>query len=330
MKAVTIPEFGDADALVLNDVEPPTAGPGEVLIDVVAAGVNRADVMQRLGYYPPPAGITDIPGLEVAGRIAAFGEGVDPDSSGYHIGEEVVALLSGGGYAEQVAVPIGQLMPRPSNLSLTEAAGFIETAATVWSNLFMTAHLVKDETVLLHGGSSGIGTTGIQIAKAKGAKVAVTAGSEAKLEACEQLGADILINYREQDFVEEVKKATNSRGADVILDVIGAKYLKRNVDALATDGRIVTIGLLGGRKGELDLGKLLNKRGTLAATSLRSRSVEGKSDIVRQVRENVVPLVETGHIKPVLHATFPLAQAPAAHRVLEESSHIGKVVLEVQ
>lgn len=330
MKAITIPEFGHADALVLADVDAPTAGPGEVLVDVVAAGVNRADVLQRNGVYPPPPGITDIPGLEVAGRVAAFGDGVTPEESGWQIGDEVVVLLAGGGYAEQINVPVGQLLPKPENLTMVEAAGLIETVATVWNNVFMVAGLTAGQTVLFHGGSSGIGTTGIQLAHARGARVAVTAGSPEKLEACARLGADILVNYKEQDFVEVIKDATGGAGADVILDTIGAKYLESNVKVLATGGRIVTIGLLGGRKGELDLGRLLAKRGSITATSLRARPVAEKTEIVASVRENVWPLVTAGTLAPQIHATYPLAEASRAHEVLEESSHIGKVILTVQ
>lgn len=330
MKAITIPEFGEADALVLADVDAPKPGPGEVLVDVVAAGVNRADIQQRKGVYPPPDGITDIPGLEVAGRIAEFGEGVTSEESGWNIGDEVVALLAGGGYAEKINVPVGQLLPKPENLSMVEAAGLIETVATVWNNVFMIAGLGAGETVLFHGGSSGIGTTGIQLAHARGARVAVTAGTAEKLEACRELGADILVNYKEQDFVEEIKAATDGHGADVILDTIGAKYLESNVKVLATGGRMVTIGLLGGRKGELDLGRLLSKRASITATSLRARPTAEKAEIVASVRENAWPLIDAGTLVPQIHGTFPLAEAGKAHTVLEESTHIGKVILTVQ
>lgn len=333
MKAITIPEFGDADQLTYADVEAPTPGPGEVLLDVVAAGVNRADVTQRQGNYPPPPGITEIPGLECSGRIAAFGEGVTSRNSGWDLGDEVVALLSGGGYAEQVNVPVGQLLPRPAGLSMVEAAGLIETTATVWSNVFMEARLAEGETVLFHGGSSGIGTTGIQIAKARGATVAVTAGSQAKLDACRELGADVAINYKDTDFVEAIKDATDGRGADVILDIIGAAYLERNVRALAVHGRLMVIGLQGGAKGEVSLNRLLMKRASIHAASLRVRPPEGaggKAEIVADVREHVWPLVAEGKLKPLVHETFPLEKAADAHRVMEESSHIGKVVLTVR
>ena len=250
MKAITIPEPGDASALVLADVPDPQPAPGEVRVRVAAAGVNRADVMQRMGFYPPPPGAPDYPGLEVSGTVDALGDGVD----GWSVGDEVCALLSGGGYAELVCVPAAQLLPVPAGVSLEDAAALPEVVSTVWSNVFMTANLLPGQTFLVHGGSSGIGTMAIQLAREVGARVAVTAGSAAKLEACRALGAEILVNYREQDFVEEVRAATGGAGVDVILDNMGAKYLSRNVDALAVNGRLVVIGLQGGAKAELDLG----------------------------------------------------------------------------
>ncbi|WP_010146214.1 NAD(P)H-quinone oxidoreductase [Serinicoccus profundi] len=328
MRAITIPEPGEADALVAADVPTPAAAAGEVLVDVVAAGVNRADVMQRKGAYPPPPGASELPGLEVSGRISALGEGTQ-DSS-WSVGDEVCALLAGGGYAETVAVPVGQLLPVPDGIPLEDAAALPEVACTVWSNLVMEAGLSQGETVLLHGGSSGIGTMAIQVARALGARVAVTAGSADKLEACRELGAEILINYREQDFVEELRAATNGGGADVILDVVGAKYLTDNVRALADDGRLVVIGLLGGRTGELDLGALLRKRGRVQATSLRSRSLTGKAEIVAQVREHVWPWVAEGRVRPLIQSRHPLEDAAAAHREMEASQHIGKILLTVQ
>ncbi|WP_298749896.1 NAD(P)H-quinone oxidoreductase [uncultured Serinicoccus sp.] len=327
MRAITIPEPGEADALVPADVPTPTAGEGEVLVDVVAAGVNRADVMQRKGAYPPPPGASELPGLEVSGRISALGEGTE--DAGWSVGDEVCALLAGGGYAETVAVPVGQLLPVPDGIPLEDAAALPEVACTVWSNLVMEAGLREGETVLLHGGSSGIGTMAIQVAKALGAHVAVTAGSADKLAACRELGADVLVNYREQDFVEEVRAATDGRGADVILDVVGAKYLPDNVRALARDGRLVVIGLLGGRTGELDLGALLAKRGRVQATSLRSRSPEGKAEIVAAVREHVWPWVAQGRVRPLVQSRHPLEEAAAAHREMEASQHIGKILLTV-
>lgn len=327
MNAVTITGPGGADVLVLAQVDRPEPREGEALVEVVAAGVNRADVMQRQGFYPPPPGASELPGLEVSGRIAQLGPGTD--GSGWSIGDEVCALLTGGGYAEFAAVPVGQLLPVPSGLSVADAAALPEVACTVWSNLVLEAGLHAGETVLLHGGSSGIGTMAVQVATALGARVAVTAGSAEKLQACRELGADILVHYREQDFVEELKAATDGRGADVILDVVGAKYLEPNVRALAPDGRLVVIGLLGGRKGELDLGALLAKRGRVIATSLRSRPLEDKARIVAEVREHVWPWLESGQVRPLIQSRHPLAEAAAAHREMEASQHIGKILLDL-
>ncbi len=323
MEAITIPVPGDADALVLDSVETPEPGPGEVRIAVTAAGVNRADVMQRMGFYDPPPGASAYPGLEVSGRIDALGESV----VGWAVGDEVCALLAGGGYAEQVCVPAGQVLPVPAGIGLVEAAALPEVTSTVWSNVFLTANLQPGETFLVHGGSSGIGTMAIQLAREVGARVAVTAGSADKLAVCRALGAEILINYREQDFVEVLEAETDGHGADVILDNMGAKYLSRNVSALAINGRLVVIGLQGGAKGELDLGQLLRKRAAVIATSLRARPAAEKATIVAAVREHVWPLVESGRVKPVIQATYPLADAAAAHRELEASQHIGKLLL---
>ena len=323
MRGVAITESGDADVLQLTEVEAPTAGAGQVVIDTVAAGVNRADIMQRKGFYPPPKGASPLPGLEVSGVIARVG----PEVTGWSIGDEVCALVDGGGYAEQVLVPATQLLPVPQGVSVRDAAGLPEVACTVWSNVFMTANLQPGEVVLIHGGSSGIGTMAIQLAKAAGATVAVTAGSEDKLAFCRELGADIAVNYREQDFVEEVRAATDGHGADVILDVIGAKYLPRNVDLLATNGRMVVIGLMGGRTGDLDLGTLLGKRAAVIATSLRARPADEKATIVAAVREHVWPLIEDGAVRPIIQGTHPLAQAADAHREMEASGHIGKILL---
>ena len=323
MRGISITEPGDADVLQITEIEAPTAGPGDVVVDMVAAGVNRADVMQRLGHYPPPAGASPLPGLEVSGTIREVGPGVE----GWSVGDEVCALVDGGGYAEQVRVPAAQLLPVPKGVSLTEAAGLPEVACTVWSNVFMTANLQPGEVFLVHGGSSGIGTMAIQLATAAGARVAVTAGSQDKLDVCRDLGAQILVNYREQDFVEEVRAATDGHGADVVLDLMGAKYLPRNVDVLATAGRLVVIGLMGGRKGELDLGKLLSKRAAVIATSLRARPAAEKAAIVAAVREHVWPLVEDGAVRPIVQGTHPLERAADAHRELEASGHIGKILL---
>ncbi|MGY5008080.1 NAD(P)H-quinone oxidoreductase [Streptomyces sp. 900105755] len=323
MYAITIPEPGGPEALVWNEVPDPVPGEGEVLVEVVASAVNRADIMQRQGYYDPPPGASPYPGLECSGRIAALGPGV----SGWSVGDEVCALLAGGGYAEQVAVPAGQLMPVPEGLDLKQAAALPEVACTVWSNVFMIAHLHPGETLLVHGGSSGIGTMAIQLGKAVGARVAVTAGTKEKLDFCAELGADILVNYREQDFVAEVKQATDGAGADVILDNMGAKYLDRNVQALAVNGRLAIIGMQGGVKGELNIGALLGKRAAISATSLRARPLAEKAAIAAAVREHVWPLITQGHVRPVVDRELPMAEAAQAHRVVEASEHIGKVLL---
>ncbi|MFI9284089.1 NAD(P)H-quinone oxidoreductase [Streptomyces werraensis] len=323
MHAITIPEPGGPEALVWGEVPDPVVGEGEVLVDVVATAVNRADILQRQGFYDPPPGTSPYPGLECSGRVAQVGPGV----SGWAVGDEVCALLSGGGYAEKVAVPAGQLLLVPEGIGVDRAAALPEVVCTVWSNVFMVAHLRPGETFLVHGGSSGIGTMAVQLAKAVGAKVAVTAGTEEKLERCAELGADILINYREQDFVAELREATDGKGADVILDNMGAKYLDRNVQALAVNGRLVIIGMQGGVKGELNIGALLAKRAAITATTLRARPVEEKAAIVAAVREHVWPLVSGGHVRPVIDREIPMPDAAEAHRVVEDSSHIGKVLL---
>lgn len=323
MKAITIPTPGDADSLVLDEVATPDITAQEVLVQVAAAGLNRADLMQRQGFYPPPPGASRYPGMEVSGTIGALGS----DVTGWRVGDQVCALLSGGGYAEQVAVPATQLLPVPAGVSLVDAAALPEVVCTVWSNVFMTANLQPDQTILIHGGSSGIGTMAIQLARAIGARIAVTAGSGAKLEACRALGAEILVNYREQDFAQVLADATKGHGADVILDNMGAKYLARNVNGLAVNGRLVIIGLQGGVKAELDINALLRKCAAIIATSLRARPAAEKAVIVAAVREHVWPLIEAGHVKPIVHKTFPLARASDAHRELEASTHIGKILL---
>lgn len=323
MHAITIPEPGGPEALVWQEVLDPEPHEGEVLIEVAASAVNRADLLQRQGYYDPPPGASPYPGLECSGRIAALGPGV----SGWVVGDEVCALLSGGGYAQRVVVPVGQVLPVPAGLDVRQSAALPEATCTVWSNVFMIAHLRPGETLLVHGGSSGIGTMAIQLAKAVGAQVAVTAGTREKLDYCAGLGADILINYREQDFVEEIKRATGGAGADVILDIMGAKYLERNVKALAVNGRLAIIGLQGGLKGELNIGVLLGKRAAISATTLRARPLGEKAAIVAAVREHVWPLVAAGHVRPVVDRELPMSDAAAAHRVLEQSGHIGKVLL---
>ncbi|MFJ2646121.1 NAD(P)H-quinone oxidoreductase [Streptomyces sp. NPDC087420] len=323
MHAITIPEPGGPEALVWAEVPDPVPGEGEVLVDVVASAVNRADVLQRQGHYDPPPGSSTYPGLECAGRVAALGPGV----TGWAVGDEVCALLAGGGYAEKVVVPAGQLLPVPTGVTLAEAAALPEVACTVWSNVFMLGRLTAGETLLLHGGGSGIGTMGIQVAKALGARVAVTAGGPEKLARCKELGADILIDYREQDFVAEIRKATDGAGADVILDIVGAKYLAQNVKALAVNGRLAVIGMQGGVKAELNIGALLSKRGTITATSLRARPRAEKAAIVAAVREHVWPLVAEGRVRPIVDRTLPMAEAAEAHRVLESSTHVGKILL---
>jgi len=318
MYAITIPRPGGPETLTWAEVPDPVAGDGEVVVEVAASAVNRADLLQRQGFYDPPPGASPYPGLECSGRVAQIGSGV----SGWNLGDEVCALLAGGGYAQKVAVPAGQLLPVPRGVDLVTAAALPEVAATVWSNVFMVAHLLPGETLLVHGGASGIGTMAVQLGKAVGAKVAVTAGSPEKLAACRDLGADVLINYREQDFAQEVT-------ADVILDIMGAKYLERNVDALAVNGRLVVIGLQGGVKGALNLGKLLTKRAAVAATSLRPRPNEEKAAIVAALREHVWPLIESGTVRPVVDRVLPLTEASAAHRLVEASEHVGKVLLAV-
>jgi putative PIG3 family NAD(P)H quinone oxidoreductase len=325
MRAITIPAPGDADALVLDDVPTPTVAADQVLVQVAASGVNRADLMQRQGFYPPPPGASAYPGLEISGTISVLGD----DVTGWAVGDQVCGLLSGGGYAEQVAVPATQLLPAPEGVSLVDAAALPEVVSTVWSNVFMTANLQAGQTVLIHGGSSGIGTMAIQLARAFGARIAVTAGTSEKLEACRELGAEILINYREQDFVEVLNDATQGGGADVILDNMGAKYLARNISALAVNGRLVIIGLQGGVKAELNINALLSKCAAVIATSLRSRPPAEKAAIVAAVREHVWPLIESGQVRPVVHRTFPLAQAADAHRELEAGTTIGKVLLTI-
>ncbi|MEV5901912.1 NAD(P)H-quinone oxidoreductase [Streptomyces sp. NPDC052127] len=323
MHAITIPEPGGPEALVWDEVPDPVPGAGEVLVEVVAGAVNRADILQRQGFYDPPPGASRYPGLECSGRIVEVGPGV----SGWAVGDEVCALLAGGGYAQKVAVPAGQLLPVPDGVDLRRAAALPEVTSTVWSNVFMIAHLRPGETLLVHGGSSGIGTMAIQLAKAVGARVAVTAGTKEKLDQCAELGADILINYREQDFVAELKQATDGTGADVILDNMGAKYLDRNVQALAVNGRLAIIGMQGGSKAELNIGALLGKRAAISATSLRARPLEEKTAIVAAVREHVWPLLAAGHVRPVVDREVPMSDAAEAHRIVEASSHVGKVLL---
>ncbi len=322
MKAMSLPSFGGPEVLTLTELDDPVAGPGEVLVDVAATAVNRADIMQRMGHYPPPPGAPAHPGLECSGTIAALGDGV----AGWQVGDQVCALLSGGGYATKVVVPAAQLLPVPAGLSLVEAAALPEVACTVWNNVFMIARLQPGEVFLVHGGSSGIGTMAVQLASRYGARVFATVGSAAKAERVRELGAEQAVLYRDEDFVAVVREAG---GADVILDNMGASYLERNVQALSEGGRLVVIGLQGGRKGELDLGALLAKRGSVHATSLRSRSAAQKAAIVEAVLAAVWPAVEAGDVRPIVDRVLPLEQAAEAHRIVEGSGHIGKVVLKV-
>ncbi|SCG54233.1 NAD(P)H-quinone oxidoreductase [Micromonospora humi] len=322
MRAITITEPGGPEALVWAEVPDPEPGPGEVVVEVAASAVNRADLLQRQGHYPPPPGAPAYPGLECSGTVRALGAGV----TGWSVGQEVCALLAGGGYAEQVAVPAGQLLPVPAGVDLVDAAALPEVACTVWSNVVDLARLAEGDTLLVHGGGSGIGTFAIQLGVALGATVVVTARG-AKHERLRELGAAHAIDYREQDFVEEVRRVTDGRGADVILDIMGASYLPRNVAALATGGRLVVIGMQGGRKGELDLGTLLAKRASVHATALRSRPVDEKAAITRGVREQVWPLVAAGRVRPVVHARVDMADAADAHRLVETNDHLGKVLL---
>jgi putative PIG3 family NAD(P)H quinone oxidoreductase len=323
MHAVVITEPGEPEVLRWLEVPDPVAGPGEVVIDVAASGVNRADLMQRQGYYPPPPGAPPYPGLECSGRIRAAGEGV----TSWHPGDEVCALLSGGGYAEQVAVPAGQVLPVPARVDVAAAAAFPETACTVYSNVFQLARLTAGETLLVHGGSSGIGTMAIQLGKAFGARVACTAGSARKLARCRELGADVAINYRDEDFVAAVLDATGGAGADVILDIMGASYLARNLAALATGGRLAIIGRQGGSRAEIDLGLLQGKQASVHATTLRARPPQEKAAVVAAVRDQVWPLIGTGRVAAVIDQELPMSQAAQAHRAVAASDHIGKILL---
>jgi hypothetical protein len=323
MHASVITEFGAPEVLVWTEVPDPEPAADDVLIRVTASAVNRADLLQRQGFYEPPPGASRYPGLECSGVIEFVGSGV----TDWSVGDECCALLSGGGYAELVAVPAGQVMPLPTGIDALTAAALPEVACTVWSNLVDTARLTSGDTVLIHGGGSGIGTFAIQFARARGARVAVTAGSAEKLQACAELGADILINYREQDFVEAIRSATDGHGADVILDNMGAEYLARNIAALATNGRIAVIGLQGGIKAELDLGKLMATRGSVAATSLRARPTQDKARICAAVVESIWPLVTSGAITPTIDRIVAMSDAAEGHRVVTASEHVGKVLL---
>ncbi|MXY17427.1 MAG: NAD(P)H-quinone oxidoreductase [Acidobacteria bacterium] len=324
MKAVEISAPGAAEVLRLADRPVPSPGPDEVLVRVAAAGVNRADVMQRQGSYPPPPGASDIPGLELSGTVAAVGAGVESLSAG----EEVCALVAGGGYAEYCLVPAPQCLPLPPGVTLRDAAALPEAYCTVWTNVFERGRLAAGETLLVHGGSSGVGTAAIQLARAFGARVLATAGSPAKCAACAALGAELAVNYRERDFVAAVREATGGRGADVILDLVGGAYLQRNLDCLAVEGRLVLIAVMGGSSGELNLAGLMSRRQTLTGSTLRSRPVAAKAAICDALRARVWPRFDDGALRPVIHGVYPLAEAAAAHRVMESSAHVGKLLLE--
>jgi len=326
MIAIAIRDPGGPEVLVPVERPTPPIGPNDLLIRVVAAGVNRPDVMQRQGRYAPPQGVTDIPGLEVAGIVA----GVGSDVTGWSVGDRVCALVAGGGYAEYCVAPAPQCLPIPAGLDLVQAAALPEVMSTVWTNVFERGQLKAGESVLIHGGSSGIGTAAIQLARARGARVFATAGSDEKCRACEALGAERGINYREQDFVTEVKALTAERGVDVILDMVGGDYLQRNIDVLGMDGRLVQIAQLGGYRSTISTIPILQRRLTITGSTLRARSVEEKGRIALAVREHVWPLLESGAVRVVIHATFPLAQAAEAHRLMESSQHIGKLVLLVE
>ena len=325
MRAVVASGPGGPEVLSLGERPDPEPGPGEVAIAVAATAVNRPDLLQRQGHYAPPPGVTDILGLECSGTIAAVGEGV----TGWSVGDECCALLAGGGYAERVVCPAGQVMPVPAGVSLEHAASLPEVVCTVWSNVFMIAGLQRGEWILVHGGAGGIGSMAIQLARAVGAHVMTTAGSADKLAQCAALGAEVTIDYKQQDFVAEVRAATGGQGADVILDNMGAAYLGRNVDALATEGRLLVIGLMGGAKGELDLNQLMGKRGAIISTRLRPRPVDEKAAICAAVVEHVWPLVADGTVRPVVSTTMPLAEAGRAHALMTSGESSGKILLTV-
>ena len=326
MKAVEITSYGAPDVLRMGERPDALPGTGEVLIRVRASGINRPDVLQRTGNYPVPPGASDIPGLEVAGEIIA-GDAAAMAAGGFNIGDRVCALVAGGGYAELCVAPVGQCLPVPGALSDVEAASLPETFFTVWSNVFQRAYLGAGETLLIQGGSSGIGVTAIQMAKAMGAKVIVTAGSDEKCAACVALGADHAINYKTSDFVEQVKKLTDNKGVNVILDMVAGSYVAREVECMAEDGRLVIIAVQGGVKAEFNAGMVLRKRLTITGSTLRPRSLEFKTSIAKALREKVWPLVVSGAIKPVIHSTFAAAEAAQAHSLMESNQHVGKIVL---
>jgi NADPH2:quinone reductase len=326
MKAIEISRPGGPEVLRAVERAAPAPAPGEMLIAVRASGVNRPDVLQRKGAYPPPPGASDLPGLEVAGTVAG-GDPAELAAAGFRLGDRVCALVAGGGYAEQCTAPIGQCLPVPAGLSDVEAAALPETFFTVWQNVFEIARLQPGETLLVQGGSSGIGVTAIQLAKALGATVIVTAGSDDKCAACVRLGADHAINYRTHDFAAEAQRLTGGRGVDVVLDMVAGDYVEREVQCLADDGRLAIIAVQGGTRSAFDAGLVLRKRLSITGSTLRPRSVAYKTRLAQALRERVWPLLETGRVKPVIHAVFPAADAAAAHALMESSTHVGKIVL---
>ena len=323
MRAVVITQPGGPEVLRLEEVPDPVPGPGEVLVAVAAAGLNRADVLQRQGYYPPPPGSPPYPGMECSGKIIELG----PDVTGWQVGDEVCALLGGGAYAEQVAVPQGQLLPIPDGVSLVDSAALPEATCTIQGTVYQQARLAPGETFLVHGGAGGIGTFAIQIAKAEGCTVACTAGSAEKLARCRELGADLAISYRDDDFTAAVLKFTGGQGADVILDIMGGPYLAGNLDALASWGRLEIIATRGGSRGEIDLGLMMQKRISMAAATLRTRTGAEKAEVVAATREHIWPLISAGKVVPVIHAVLPMAEAAEAHRLIDDGTHIGKILL---
>ncbi len=325
MRAIEVSTPGPPDVLVEVQRPLPSPAVGEVLVKVAAAGVNRPDVMQRMGHYPPPPGITDIPGLEIAGVVDTLG----PDVQGWRVGDRVCALVAGGGYAEYCVAPAPQCLPIPARVDFVHAAAIPETFFTVWTNVFERGRLTRGESILIHGGSSGIGTTAIQLSRAFGARVFVTAGTGEKCAACERLGAERAINYRDTDFVAAVKDATGGRGVDVVLDMVGGDYFARNMDVLAMDGRLVSIAVLNGVKATINILTMMQRRLVLTGSTLRTRPVAEKGAIAAALRQHVWPLLDAGQVTPVIHATFPLRDAAAAHRVMESGAHIGKLVLVV-
>ena len=323
MQAVVITHPGGPEVLRLEEVPDPVPGPGEVLVEVASAGLNRADIMQRQGHYPPPPGAPPYPGMECSGRIIELG----PEVTGWQVGDEVCALLAGGAYAEKVAVPQGQLLPVPEGVSLVDAAALPEATCTIQGTVYQMGRLAPGDTFLVHGGAGGIGTFAIQIAKAEGCTVACTSGSPEKLARCRELGADLAISYRDEDFTDSVLDFTGGHGADVILDIMGASYLAPNLDTLATWGRLVVIATRGGNRGEVDLGLMMQKRASIVAATLRTRTAKEKAEVVAATRAHIWPLISSGKVVPVVHAVLPMAEAAEAHRLLDDGSHVGKILL---